>query len=407
MGKKAGFFGGAIFAVLVLSLLGSGCGSRTAGTSASAESAALPAESGPEPVEFYFYLNGDSDILGARPDGEIDHQAEIVYDELRALLPAANFGVHAYLDRGISLRGGDPIDSETYDRCADAPAEIRALGETDSADPRYLRELLAKRCYPAAKRFVALWSHGDGYRVQNDYDFDPSDRGFHVSTLLREIPDGFAEAVLFDSCAMASLEVASLLEGKAKWMLASQFELPNVGIRYGGLPALLGKSRETGAILSLLRADSERAFAETGATAPLVLLDLAKLPAVSEAFARAWAAATAKVAAAGGDAYAEFRSSVLRGARDGDLYFLFSRYAPDAMPALTAALESGRGSLHFALPATTSDRDADLEAVAASAPEVFRTWSEKFPNWAAYARVRSVLPASEVPQADVPKQGVQ
>jgi hypothetical protein len=380
-----------VLAIAGFALL-SGCGSgvKVSQTNAKNPTSVVGGASVPR-VEFYFYLNSDSDILGTRPDGTIDNQGEILYDQLKSLATTEGFGLHIYLDRGQAYRAGDPTDSETYDRCAGEPAVKKLLGETDSVDPKYIADLVAKNCYADAKRFIILWSHGDGFRVQDDFDYNPGDHAFHISTLLSAIPDGFAEAILFDSCAMADLEIAALVEKKAKWMVASQYELPNIGIQYAGLPASLAKSRDTVSILSGLRTDSEKAFAEIEMRAPLALLDLSKIEAVRVAFIAAWAAAATDRA----KDYLAFRASVLRD-RDADLFYLFGAYSPASKAVLAAALESGRGSLHFALPRTAGDLDEDLEGVAKAVPSVFRTWSEIFPNWSAYAQLRSSTPPQGV-----------
>ena len=343
------------------------------------------------PVELYFYINTDNDIMGIRDDGTVDHQGEIIFDQLNTLFTSsgtaqiANFGVHFYIDRGTALSAGAFISSETLDSCSGQAPKSAQLGETNSADPKNLTALLAEQCYQNSKRFVVIWSHGDGFRVQHDFDYTPDVKDFHISQLLSAIPDGFAEAVIFDSCFMASVEVASLLKGKSNWMVASQFELPNAGIQYSGLPLLLSTSRDTVSILSQIRTDSEKKFDEINVQAPLVLLDLTHFEDLRAAFVTAWSDAGTAISSD----YVSFRASVLRGERDGDLFFLFSRYSPKALTALTAALESGRGSLSFALPDSAGATDSDMESVAQYVPTVFQTWSVQFPNWGSYAKNRN------------------
>jgi hypothetical protein len=262
-------------------------------------------------------------------------------------------------------------------------------------------ELLGDVCDRSSAKFVVVWSHGRGFREQRDFDYDV-DGGdekapFHVASLLRAIPEGFAEAVLFDSCSMATIEIASLLEGRAKRMVASQFELPNLGLQYGGLPKLLAKTRDPLAILREIQGRSEALFRRIGANAPLVILDLSKLGGIESSFRKAHAAA-ADVARAD---YGDYSASVRRGEKDGDLLFLLEQYAfPNdrdregrslLVDSLKQALDRGSGSLSFALPSAPS-ADDDLEAIALRHPELFRTWSEKFPNWAEYARNRSSVP---------------
>ena len=353
------------------------------------------------PVEFYFYINTDNDIMGIRDDGSVDHQGEIIFDQLNALLASpeaekiANFGVHFYMDRGTAMNAGAPTSSETLDSCSGQAPKSMQLGETNSADSSNLTALLAQECYPVAKRFVVIWSHGDGFRVQHDFDYTPDVKDFHISQLLSAIPDGFAEAVIFDSCFMASVEVASLLKGKSNWMVASQFELPNAGIQYTGLATVLSSSRDTVSILGQLRTDSEKKFDEINIQAPLVLIDLSRFEDLRAAFVTAWGNAASAIA---GD-FQNFRSSVLRGDRDGDLFFLFSRYSPQSLPSLTAALESGRGSLSFALPVAAGVTDADMESVARFVPTIFQAWSTQFPNWGSYAKVRPSPKSSTIQES--------
>ncbi len=396
----------ALYAVLLLSL--TGCGKKGHAPDLTgyvdlpvASVAEAPADT--TPVEFYYYINSDQDILGTAPDGSIENQGEILAAQLETLAVNArttNFGIHVYLDRGLALHDGDRVDSEQFDVC-DGKAVHESLPETDSRDPANLTAILKKSCFKNAKRFVVIWSHGNGFRTQKDYDYDPTAGLFHISTLLNAIPPGFAEAVLFDSCAMASLEIASLLPARAKYLLSSQFELPNEGLQYGNLPATLEKTRDTVEILKSIRAESEKLFKEMEIRAPLIILGLAKVEALTAAFRGAWKS-TLKLRTKD---YGLFRGSILRGDKDGDLIYLFGKVKAGT-PAdrkladgfnltLKAALVDGRGSLSFAIAETSRGQDTDLESVAVHYPKLFRTWSEKFPNWAAYAQTR--IPAN-VPQ---------
>lgn len=361
----------------------------------------LPVEAAPvastptlaTPVEFYFYINSDNDILGIRetgPDaGRAENQGELLFESLVHGVDAlpTGVGIHLYLDRGPAIRKGDELSSETFSHCANGvlagPAEKN--GETDSRDPVHLERLLARSCAEDSKKFVILWSHGDGFRVQKDFDYDPgipaspTSPAFHISRLIEAIPDGFAEAILFDSCSMASLEIANLVAPKARYLFSSQFLLPSDGLQYSGVWDLLRTSRDTRAILREIRAASELRFRRIGMSAPLVIVELEKLPALETAFLRAIEAGLPNDP----EKYAEFRPSLLRGEKDGDVLFLLQKHG--SRDALTHALDQGRGSLHFALPRSRSPAsaiDADMGAVALAAPLIFRTWAEKFPTWA-------------------------
>ncbi len=379
-----------------------------------AESASLESpETVATPVEFYFYINSDNDILGIRENGpeagRAENQGELLFESLlrdTGLLPAG-VGVHVYLDRGAEIRKGDEVSSETFSHCSGSavawPAE--KLGETDSRDPIHLRRLLARSCAKDSKKFVILWSHGEGFRVQKDFDYHPGittsaiGPAFHISRLITAIPDGFAEAVLFDSCSMASLEIATLVAPKARYLLSSQFLLPNDGLQYAGAWKLLAKNRETRTLLREIRMESETRFREIGIMAPLVIVELEKLPELEIAFRSAMEAGLPKDSTQ----YAEFRESVLRGEKDGDVLFLLQKHG--TRNALAAALDQGRGSLHFALPSAwpeTTSIDSDLENVAMADPELFRTWSEKFPNWALHRNVQAHEVSVPSPAQPVP-----
>lgn len=363
-----------------------GCGKRTDVENSSAPLAGADLS----PVEFYFYVNSDQDILGTARDGTIENQGEILADELESLTVSsrtAGLGIHIYLDRGLPLHAGDPVDSEAFDSCTGGAPTRVPHPETNSRDPENLKKLLAKSCYSNAKRFVIFWSHGNGFRTQKDFDYDPTAGTFHISSLISAIPDGFAEGVLFDSCSMASLEIASLLTKKAHYLLSSQFELPNEGLNYGGLITLVKTTRDSVEILKEIQTASEKEFHTLEINAPLIIVDLTRVDSVVAAFREAWTLTDSERESD----YSHFRDSVVRGAGDGDVLFLIERAkSPELRNTLKAALLSGRGSLSFALPARGNALDSDFESVATEFPKLFRTWSEKFPNWADYAEARNL-----------------
>lgn len=359
-------------------------------------------ESSTSPVELYLYIDSDNDIFGKDAADQVENQGEVLATNLKAITKtiaadpklASTFAIHYYLDRGKKLREGDLESSELFHFCGVAgKEEITSLGETDSRDPKYLKNLLSKSCYPNSKKHVIIWSHGAGYRTQKDFDYHPTDSdtpdtspSFHISSLIQAIPDHFAESLLFDSCFMATLEIATLAESKAKTLVASQFELPNEGYQYTTLTTLFQTTTETIDFVREIRKVSEAKFRELGISAPIAILDLTKLKPIRDALATVWTTLE-KVRK---NNYAEFRRRIRRG-KDGDLLFLgqatfgqSETIATDFLNKLRDALESQRGSLSFALPHSLAAKDDDMESIRTNQPTLYQEWVQRFPNWSEY-----------------------
>lgn len=365
-------------------------------------------------LEFYFYINSDNDIFGSSESGEVENQGELLAQSLRKLAlslnqraETKNIGIHYYLDRGLKLRDSDTEASEIYRYCSSEGNEaVTSLGETDSRDPKYIQDLLRVSCVQGSKKVVVLWGHGKGYRAQSDVDYklpagtSAESKTFHIETLLNAIPPTFAEAVFFDSCSMASIEISSLLIGKSRFMMASQFVMPNEGLQYDDLSMLLGQTRDVESLMRSIREKSEAKFREMRMSAPLVIVDLTKIQTVLDSFHSVWESTRANR----NSNYSTLRRKVRRG-DDGDLLFLaqYGFKEPGVEPKesgeillkkLRESLESGRGSLSFGLSDTLS-KDAEFEKIFLDHSKLFTRLSEKLPNWAEYARNRSIQPQGE------------
>lgn len=118
-----------------------------------------------------------------------------------------------------------------YSADSDGFEEISNERIANMADPETLAAFLTfcRTNYPADHEVVVLWDHGgasSGYGVDENFGsdiltLDDLQTAFRMSCDASESNPPF-EAIFFDCCLMASMEVADHMQGYAKYMIASE-----------------------------------------------------------------------------------------------------------------------------------------------------------------------------------------
>jgi hypothetical protein len=171
------------------------------------------------------------------------------------------------------------------------------LGNRPLADSDTLTDFIVwtQQNFPAEKYALIFWDHGGG--SVTGYGSDELAEDGETSLSLAGIEHGIAAAVAetgetfelvgFDTCLLATVEMASLLSPYADYMVASEEVEPGHGWNYTPvLKSLVGNPAITGDKLGRVIADGFRAQANeqgTGATITLSVTDLSKVPAVVSA----------------------------------------------------------------------------------------------------------------------------
>ncbi|MCS6879638.1 MAG: TfuA-like protein [Geminicoccaceae bacterium] len=113
---------------------------------------------------------------------------------------------------------------------------IEPRGPRDTGEPELLAEFLrwALPRFPAARRALLFWGHGEGSRLAID---DGAQDALSVSELVTALEAGLGPAApvdlaVFDACLMATLEVASDLAPFARLVVASPEVVPASGLPY-------------------------------------------------------------------------------------------------------------------------------------------------------------------------------
>ena len=180
---------------------------------------------------------------------------------------------------------------------ADGLQEIATVEDSDMGDAETLATFLqfGKEQFPTDHRVFVFWDHGGG----SVFGLCQDERTENILTL-NEVHDAFAavfdaseenppfEVIGFDTCLMATYEMANDLYGFAHYMVASEEVEPGNGWQYTGWLKTLGENPAiSGAHLGQVICDSyyegcEDAWTED--TATLSVIDLTKLPNLRTAY---------------------------------------------------------------------------------------------------------------------------
>ena len=147
--------------------------------------------------------------------------------------------------------------------------------------------------YPAEKMMLVLWDHGCGSlgglimdELHNEAIM-PLDQ-LEIALTEANVP---LEALVLDTCLMASLETAQTVQNSAKYLIASEETVPGKGSAYDAwLQYLYNHPACDGARVGRVLCDvTQRKYVELGQTTTagtltFSMIDLSKIPAVSDAF---------------------------------------------------------------------------------------------------------------------------
>lgn len=177
------------------------------------------------------------------------------------------------------------------EKLADLPKSSMGSGKTLAEFIRYCNEK-----HPADHRVLIIWDHGAGSAGDFINDELYAMKGMSLAefrTVLAEVCKNDPanppfEIIGFDACLMATIDVAKILHGYARYMVASQNQEPGVGWSYAKmLNSLSKKTSMSGAefgriICDTYLEDCRKGNEEDRAT--LSLTDLSKVPALSAAW---------------------------------------------------------------------------------------------------------------------------
>ena len=185
--------------------------------------------------------------------------------------------------------------------------ELQILPDASMGKKETLTEFLsfAGEHFPADKRMVIFWDHGGGSIGGFCYD-EKFEETLSLNDLQYALENSFGknpsepplEMVTFDTCLMATLETANILQGYSKYLTACQELMPGYGTDYQGWvgavakdPALEG--RQLGQIIcdTFMKRCQEY---ECDEMANMSLVDLGKLPALNAAYEKLGRAALKK-----------------------------------------------------------------------------------------------------------------
>jgi len=165
-------------------------------------------------------------------DNSLDTFGPVNMEQIRqGLAPDANINVVVLIDR-LNL------PAFTYEITHEQITVLQDLGEIDMGIPETLVTFVeyAMLRYPAERYFLDLWDHGGGYRgvcwdESSGNHLSPHDIHLALSTV-ESRTKGYVQAVGFDACLMAMIEVAYELKDVTDVVLASEMLVPGLGWPY-------------------------------------------------------------------------------------------------------------------------------------------------------------------------------
>ena len=244
----------------------------------------------------YWYLCGSDLESGGGKPGRGGMATLDLQEMMQCTLPD---NVTVVIETGGAAKWqNDIISNEALERYVYQGNELRRMETLPSANmgsPDVLADFL-KYCnmnYPAEKQAVLLWDHGGGSLIGMELDEQYKD----ILTLpefrgvLTAMPaaSGMYELVGFDACLMATVDMVNVLEGKARYMVASQEVEPGTGWDYAGFLTALAQNPEMdGAALGREICDSYYAACQkkrgVAETVTLSVVDLSRVGSLLAAY---------------------------------------------------------------------------------------------------------------------------
>lgn len=182
--------------------------------------------------------------------------------------------------------------------------EIADFGEADTTDPSTLSRFIrfAATTFPSEKFGLMMNDHGQGW---NGGFFDETSKIESDQLTVTEIQSAIKENIVltgkyeligFDACLMASFETAHALAMYGKVLIASEEVVPGHGWFYttpfqalGKKPSMSGKElalEASKAFMSFYANSNDPSIKNDAPTTTMSVIDLSKVPALAEAFAR-------------------------------------------------------------------------------------------------------------------------
>lgn len=201
----------------------------------------------PDTWTFMVYMDGDNDI---------EHDAIVDFFEMSAVDSAPNLNIVVQFDRYGGEWGHDDTSYGNWTDCKRfvithgmAPTSANAtmdIGEVDMADPQTLKDFVnwTLANYPANHYALDFWDHGgDWYGLCWDANsggvLQLGQMGDALRALHAANPSLVYDIIALDTCSMGSIEVAYELEGQAEYLLASEIYVPDDGLNYSSLQAII------------------------------------------------------------------------------------------------------------------------------------------------------------------------
>ena len=245
----------------------------------------------------YWYLCGsDLESGGGRP-GYGGAATLDLQELLNVTLPE---NVTVVIETGGARKWQNDVVSadalERYVYQGDTLRRMESVPQASMGDPNTLADFLTycNKNYPAEKQALLLWDHGGGSLMGMEMD------ELHRNDLLslpefrsvldsRPASSGMYELVGFDACLMATIDMVDVLNGHARYMVASEEVEPGIGWDYTGLfNAMVANPQIDGAELGTAICDtyysacvSYRGLADT---ITLSVVDLTKAQPLLEAY---------------------------------------------------------------------------------------------------------------------------
>lgn len=281
--------------VLCLTLALAACGGETGPVETpddSAENSAAPADSGTEWAVYWYLCGSDLESGGGFASGDLAELQEVQLPE----------NVKVVIETGgSSVWQNDFVDESKLQRYVYDSEGLKLVDEQPSASMGSAETLadflmFASENYPAKKTAVLFWNHGGGSVAGAAFDelygndsltLDEMQTAFgSVWELSKDTPP--LELIGFDTCLMATIDVASTFSTIGRYLVASEEVEPANGWYYSEwLGALAGNPGMDGTELGQIICDSYYAGCELVGTqerATLSLTDLSKVGALVEAY---------------------------------------------------------------------------------------------------------------------------
>ena len=217
--------------------------------------------------QFLVYMDGDNNL-----------EDWVLHDLNELELTGSGDGVEVLVqaDRidGYSTKNGDwtgarryHIEHDTDDAHISSPV-VQDLGEVDMGKPETLADFLswADTNYPAERRVLVMWDHGDGWSLQaaesassgevapppgiawddTDGSFLSLAEGTFAAGLQAEVDEnGRIDVLAFDACNMATWEVLHAMVPYAEAVSAAETSEGYQGLQYGTSIAYLRANPDT------------------------------------------------------------------------------------------------------------------------------------------------------------------